>query len=88
MVPMHLYTSRSTDMGHSRPADVLINSRELGEPAALELTVTSSLTPSIMLEAGTIEGAAALAAKAMKHTANDPKCEELHAWAECVSHDC
>ena len=64
-------------VGHSRPADVLINGRELGEPAALELTVRSYLKPSIMSEAGTTEGAAALAAKARKHTANDPKCEEL-----------
>ena len=35
-----------------------------------------------MSEAGTTECAAALAAEARKHTANDPKCEEL-GWV-CV----
>ena len=69
----------SADLGHSRPADVLINDWELGKPAALVFTVTSPLTSSIMSEAGTTEGAAALA---RKHTANDPKWEEL-GWV-CV----
>ena len=69
-------------MGHSHSAEVLINGCELGEPAAFDLTVTSPLTSSIMTEAVTSEGAAALAAEARKHTANDSKCEELD-W-DCV----
>ena len=43
----------SADLSHSHPADVLINDWELGKPAALELTVTYPLIPSVMTEAGT-----------------------------------
>ena len=60
--------------GHTtRPADILIPHWDLGKPAALDLTVTSTLNSS---------GSAALAAEVRKHNANDAKCSEL-GWS-CI----
>ena len=64
--------------GHrTRPADILIPHWDLGKPAALDLTVTSTLNSSTLLEAGVTSGSAALAAEVRKHNANDAKCSEL-----------
>ena len=64
--------------GHrTRPADILISHWDLGKPAALDLTVTSTLNSSTLLEAGVTSGSAALAAEVRKHNANDAKCSEL-----------
>ena len=64
--------------GHrTRPADILIPHRDLGKPAALDLTVTSMLNSSTLLEAGVTSGYAALAAEMCKHNANDAKYSEL-----------
>ena len=63
--------------GHrTRPEDIPIPHWDLGIPAALDLTVTSTLNSSTLLEAGVTCGFAALAAE-MQHNANDAKCSEL-----------
>ena len=50
--------------GHrTRPADILIPHWDLGKPAALDLTVTSTLKSSTLLEAGVTSGSAPLAAE-------------------------
>ena len=59
------------------PADILIPHWDLGKPAALDLTVTSTLNSSTLLEAGVTSGSSALAAEVCKHNANDAKCSEL-----------
>ena len=61
----------------SRPADVLVPNWDLGKPAAFDLSVTSTLHPSVLLEASMTAGSAALVAENRKHKYNDRKCEEL-----------
>ena len=56
---------------------------ERGKHAALDVTVTSHLIPSILTAASLSEGAAAEEAEVRKHRANDPKCSEL-GWALAV----
>ena len=69
--------------GHrTRPADILIPHWDLGKPAALDLTVTSTLNSSTLMEAGVTSGSAVLAAEVRKHNANDAKCSEL-GWS-CI----
>ena len=64
--------------GHiTRPAEILILHWDLGKPAVLVLTVTSTLNSSMLMEAGVTSGSAALAAEVRKHNANDAKCSEL-----------
>ncbi|KAL5475538.1 hypothetical protein EMCRGX_G025366 [Ephydatia muelleri] len=64
--------------GHrTRPADILIPHWDLGKPAALDRTVTSTLNSSTLMEAGVTSGSAALAAEVHKHNANNAKCSEL-----------
>ena len=47
-------------------------------PAALDITVTSPLTPVSLKESSKFAGVAALSAETRKlHAANDPKCQEL-----------
>ena len=67
------------DINHSRPADVLVEGWERGQPAALDITVTSPLTPVSLKDSSRIAGVhvAALSAETRKHAANDPKCREL-----------
>ena len=65
------------DLSHTRLADVLALNWERGKHAALDITVTSPLIPSIRTAASLSEGAAAEEAEARKHRANDPKCSEL-----------
>ena len=65
------------DNNHSRPADVLVEDWERGQPAALDITVTSPLTPVSLKDSSRIAGVAALSAETRKHAANDPKCREL-----------
>ena len=46
--------------GHrTRPADILIPHWDLGKPAALDRTVTSTLNSSTLMEAGVTSGSAA-----------------------------
>ena len=65
------------DINHSCPADVLVEGWERGQPAALDITVTSPLTPVSLKDSSRIAGVAALSAETRKHAANDPKCREL-----------
>ena len=50
---------------------------ERGRPAAWDVTVTSPLTPALLNEAGMTAAAAAAATEQSKHTADNPKCQEL-----------
>ena len=61
----------------SCPADVLVPNWDLGKPAAFDLSVTSTLYPSVLLEASMTAGSTALVAENRKHKYNDRKCEEL-----------
>ena len=49
----------------------------MGRTAALDVSVTSSLNPQTLLEAGVTATAAALTTEEQKHDENDPKCSEL-----------
>ena len=55
-----------------------------GLPAALDITVTSPLTPAILVESCSTAGVAAANAESRKHDANDPKCVEL-GWISVAS---
>ena len=66
----------------SRPADVLVPNWDLGKPAAFDLSVTSTLQSSVLLEASVTAGSAALLAETRKHINSDKKCDEL-GWA-CI----
>eukprot|EP00731_Ephydatia_muelleri_P031407 Em0022g921a len=61
----------------SRPADVLVPNRDLGKPAAFDLSVTSTLQSSALLEASVTAGSAAMLAENRKHNNSDKKCDEL-----------
>ena len=67
---------------HTHPADLLVPNWVLGKPAAFNLSVTSPLDPTIILEASVTTGAAAWTTEQRKHCSNDAKCDEL-AWV-CV----
>ncbi|KAL5506278.1 hypothetical protein EMCRGX_G007891 [Ephydatia muelleri] len=60
----------------------MVQGWDRGSPAALDITVTSPLTPATLRDASSTAGAAAYAAECRKHTANDAKCQEL-GWA-CI----
>eukprot|EP00731_Ephydatia_muelleri_P007139 Em0003g1387a len=66
----------------SRPADVLVPNWDLGKPAAFDLSVTSTLQSSALLEASVTAGSAAQLAENRKHNNSDKKCDEL-GWA-CI----
>ena len=66
----------------SRPADVLVPNWDLGKPAAFELSVTSMLQSSALLEASVTAGSAAQLAENRKLNNSDKKCDEL-GWA-CI----
>ena len=70
------------DLLHTRPANILASNWLCGKPAAFDLSVTSSLNPFLLSEAGLTAGSAAVAAELRKHSANDAKCSEL-GWT-CV----
>ena len=58
----------------SRSADVLVPNWDLGKPAAFDLSVMSTLHPSVLLEEASMKaGSAALVAEKRRHR----KCEEL-----------
>ena len=54
----------------SRPADVLVPNWDLGKPAAFDLSVTSTLQSSVLLEASVTAGSAALLAENRKQIMN------------------
>ena len=59
------------------PADVLISNPSGSASAAYNITVTSPVNPSIILEVGVSAGSAAKAAELRKHSKYDVKCSEL-----------
>ena len=68
------------DHNRQRPADLFVTGWDRGRPAAMDITVTSPLTPVILGESCQVVGAAALVAENRKLQANSPKCQEL-GWA-------
>ena len=50
---------------------------DLGKPAAFDMSVTSTLYPSVLLEASMTAGSTALVAENRKNKYNERKCEEL-----------
>ena len=72
-----------TNHSHTRPADLLVPNWVLGKPEAFDLSVTSPLNPTTLLEAGVTAGVAALTTELRKHSSNDTKCNELN-WV-CVT---
>ena len=66
----------------TRPADVLLPNWVCSKPAALDFTVVSPLVSTLIIEASTTAGSAALSAEGRKHANNDQKCTELN-WV-CV----
>ena len=72
-VPVEAGYGLTHDNRRSRPADVLATRWGKGLPAALDITVTSSLNPAILDESCSTAGVAAVAAESRKHVANDPK---------------
>ena len=48
---------------NTRPADVLVQDWVRGSPAAIDITVTSPLTPAMLRDASTSAGSAAYAAE-------------------------
>ena len=71
-----------TNHSHTRPADLLVPNWVLGKAAAFDLSVTSPLNPTTLLEASVTTGVAALTTELRKHSSNDTKCKELD-WV-CV----
>ena len=78
---LQIYVARHTcqhgmcrDNNHSHQADVLVEGWERGQPAVLDITVTSPLIPVSLKESSRIAGVAALSAEMRMHAANDPKC--------------
>ena len=67
----------SHDRSHSRSAGILVFDWDHGKPAALDSTVVSPLNANILNKVGMTARAAAQAAEARKHMANDKKCTEL-----------
>ena len=64
------------------PTDILVTNWDNGISAAFDVTVTSPLNSSIIMEADMYSGVAARAAEFRKHTQNDTKCAEL-SW-KCI----
>eukprot|EP00731_Ephydatia_muelleri_P019402 Em0012g227a len=71
-----------TNHSHTRPADLLVPNWVLGKPAAFDLSVTSLLNLTTLLEVSVTTGVAALTTELRKHSSNDTKCKELD-WV-CV----
>ena len=70
------------ESSRTRLADILVTNWDNGISAAFDVTVTSPLNSSIIMEVGMYSGVAARAAKFRKHTQNDTKCAEL-SW-KCI----
>ena len=71
------------DHSHTPPTDILITEWDRGKPAAMDITMTSPLTPAILGESSQMAGAAALAAETGKQLSNGLKCLEL-GWT-CIT---
>ena len=71
------HLEQGNDKSRSHPADILVAYCDRGLSAACDVSVTSLLNPSLIVEAGTPSQVAARAAKERKHEHNDEKCSEL-----------
>ena len=65
------------DCPRTRPADILATNWDNGISAAFDVTVTSQLNSSVVMEAGMYSGVAARVAEFRKHSENDTKCAQL-----------
>ena len=79
-VKMEVGSRLTPDLRQSRPADVLVVDWERGRPTAWDVTVTSSLTPAVLNEAGMTAGAAAAAAAACMATGAEKHTTLLPVW--------
>ena len=70
-------SSWSDDRSRSRPDDILVANWDRNLSVAFDVSVTSPLNPSLIVEAGTSSGVAARVAEERKHEKNDEKCSEL-----------
>ena len=66
----------------TRPADILVSNWDVSASEAFDISVTSPLYPSLVVEAVMVSGVATRAAVKRKHSENDAKCKELH-W-RCI----
>ncbi|KAL5510768.1 hypothetical protein EMCRGX_G006369 [Ephydatia muelleri] len=82
VVMLFLTTTNYMLSFHTCPADLLFPNWVLGKSAAFDLSVTSPLNPTIILEARVTTGASARTTEQRKHCSNDAKCDEV-AWV-CV----
>eukprot|EP00731_Ephydatia_muelleri_P021879 Em0014g470a len=76
------YIASFLSSGLSPSSDVLVPNWDLGKPAAFDLSVTSTLQSSALLETSVTAGSAALLTENRKHNNSDKKCDEL-GWA-CI----
>ena len=70
------------DKSNTRPADILVSNWDGSASAAFDISVTSPLNSSLVVEAGMSSGVAARAAEKRKHLHNDAKCKQL-GW-QCI----
>ena len=68
------------DKSNTRPADILATNWDGSASSAFDISVTSPLNSSLVVEAGMSSGVAARAAKNRKHSENDAKCKQLGWW--------
>ena len=70
-----------SSLGHDErqtlPADILVPNWELGQPAAVDLSIISTLCHENIQVACVMTRSAALQAEKRKHNTNDEKCREL-----------
>ena len=69
-------SSWSIEKPKSHPADILVANWDRGFSAAFDVSVTSSLNPLHILQAGISPGAAAKVTEERKHKNNDAKCAD------------
>ena len=65
------------DKSNTRPVDILVSNWDGSASAAFDISVTSPLNSSLVVEAGMSSGVAARAAEKRKHLQNDAKCNSL-----------
>ena len=64
------------DKSNTRPADILVSNWDGSASAAFDISVTSPLNSSLVVEAGMSSGVVARAAEKRKHLQNDAKCKQ------------
>ena len=69
--------NKNKNIKNTRPADILVSNWDGSASAAFDISVTSPLNSSLVVEAGMSSGVAAKAAEKRKHLQNDAKCKQL-----------